>query len=286
MRAMVSFPWVFLCSERGHQAIQRYRSSLLSRVLQFDSMRQKRISHTSHDVKTVGYPFLTASCHHNMPHLSLRRLQLIPLLQELAGGARALDTRLEELSRQSLFAREMLEREALRWERQHLHAQDWGSGAENMDQSRAAGSSDDGVTGQADAIDVSDETESGSGVKVKVPSAGLGVSREEFPLPAFLKANPRAGSGGEGLHDEQRRTGSNLPEMVREELLHRFVIGELHMMFNVLRSLPFLLLLQRETMETLRDDSNVSHVRTCRFLRGWCTLPFTIHTCSRKKTLH
>ena len=51
-------------------------------------------------------------------YCNLGRLDLIPLLQELAGGSKALESRLDELSRQSLLAREMVEQEALRWERQ------------------------------------------------------------------------------------------------------------------------------------------------------------------------
>lgn len=127
------------------------------------------------------------------------RLQLIPLLQELAGGARALDTRLEELSRQSLFAREMLEREALRWERQHLNA---------------VGSSGAESSGQSDHVE---EEES------KVPPLGCVRRRDEFPLSAFLKTE----DGSTGEDSEQRRAGADLPELVREELLHRFVMGKL-----------------------------------------------------------
>lgn len=138
--------------------------------------------------------------------VSSRRLQLIPLLQELAGGARALDTRFEELSRQSLFVREMLEREALAWERQHLE------GCQ-----RAAGSSDAAPSGQPDKA----EEES------TAPPLGLALRRDEFPLSAFL-SKTGDGSGGEG--GEQRRTGADLPELVREELLHRFVMGELRKM--------------------------------------------------------
>lgn len=140
------------------------------------------------------------------------RLQLVPLLQELAGGARALDTRLDELSRQSLFAREMVEREALRWERQHLGGRHGGAGS----------SSGAGITYQFEALGRSEGTgqpkETGKGAK----APPLGARRDEFPLSAFLKAGT---SGGEG--HEQRRTDSDLPELVREELLHRFVMGKL-----------------------------------------------------------
>lgn len=132
----------------------------------------------------------------------LLRLQLIPLLQELAGGARALDTRLEELSRQSLFAREMLEREALRWERQHL------DGCR-----RVEGSSDASLSDQTDKAEEE--------AKVSPPQ-GQVRRRDEFPLSAFLKTG--GGSGGEA--GDQRLAGSDLPELVREELLHRFVMGE------------------------------------------------------------
>eukprot|EP00903_Cladosiphon_okamuranus_P015538 g14344.t1 len=131
------------------------------------------------------------------------RLQLIPLLQELAGGARALDTRLEELSRQSLLARQMLEREALRWEQQHLN------GCQ-----RADGASD------ADSICRPDPVEA-CGEDPKAPPRGLVVRRDEFPLSAFLKT----GGGLKGEIFGQRRTGADLPELVREELLHRFILA-------------------------------------------------------------
>lgn len=142
-----------------------------------------------------------------------RRLQLVPLLQELAGGARALDTRLDELSRQSLFAREMLEREALRWERQHLGDRYVGtessSGAGLADQRERSGPFEG--TGQPE--------EAREGGKV----SPQGLRRDEFPLGEFLKTG--TGLGGEG---HEQRKDSDLPELVREELLHRFVMGKLH----------------------------------------------------------
>ncbi|CAM9793055.1 unnamed protein product, partial [Ectocarpus fasciculatus] len=137
------------------------------------------------------------------------RLQLIPLLRELAGGAKALDTRVEELSRQSHFARQMLEREARRWEREHL------SGCRFDDE---AGSCSD-KTGQVEGADQSAGTrgrvDRSEGDGDVAPS---GIRREEFPLRAFLRKGP----GGEG--SEQGRAGSDLPELVREELLHRFIV--------------------------------------------------------------
>lgn len=160
-----------------------------------------------------------------------RRLQLVPLLQELAGGARALDTRLDELSRQSLFAREMLEREALRWEQQHLDGRDGGAGS----------TSGAGIAGQCEALGPSAETglpeERGKGAKASPD----GVRRDEFPLSAFLK---KAGTGSGGEDREQRWRDSDLPELVREELLHRFVMGKLHhsskveLVSEVLRKFP------------------------------------------------
>lgn len=96
----------------------------------------------------------------------------------------------------------MLEREALRWEREHLE------GCQ-----RARGSSDASSRGRSDKW--AEES--------KVPPLGFVRRRDEFPLSAFLKSGDD--SGGEG--GEQRRAGSDLPELVREELLHRFVLGEL-----------------------------------------------------------
>lgn len=97
----------------------------------------------------------------------------------------------------------MLEREALAWERQHLDV----DGCQ-----RALGSSEAAASGQSETV----EKES------KAPPLGLPARRDEFPLSAFLKTGD--GSGGEG--GERRRTGACLPELVREELLHRFVMGE------------------------------------------------------------
>lgn len=92
----------------------------------------------------------------------------------------------------------MLEREALRWERQHLDGRYGGEGS-----SSGAGQPE----------------KAGEGAKVPP----LRLRRDEFPLGAFLKTG--TGSGGEG--HEQRREDSDLPELVREELLHRFVMGKL-----------------------------------------------------------
>lgn len=129
----------------------------------------------------------------------------MPLLQELAGGTRALETRLEELSRQSLFAREMLEREAVRWEQQHLGfpRHDDAQSALNTDQSKE-------WKGTAVFPGLVDGTAEGA----QIP---LSVRREEFPLLPFLKTGGASGQGG---------TGGDLPELVREELLHRFLLGE------------------------------------------------------------
>lgn len=138
---------------------------------------------------------------------------MIPLLRELAGGAKALDTRVEELARQSHFARQMLDREALHWEREHLSGcrfdDEAGSCSDNTDQVEGADQSA-GTRGTVDRSegDVGDV-------------APARVRREEFPLQAFLRKGP----GGEG--GEEGRAGSDLPELVREELLHRFIVGEL-----------------------------------------------------------
>lgn len=105
------------------------------------------------------------------------RLQLVPLLQDLAGGAKALENRLDELSRQSLLARKMVEQEALRWEKKHL-------------------------VGRCDGIYASPQ-----------------IRREEFPLLPFLKE----GAGSVGDADGQTPP---VAELVREELLHRFVTGK------------------------------------------------------------
>lgn len=94
----------------------------------------------------------------------------MPLLQDLAGGARALDARLDEFSRQSFLAREMVEQAALRWEQQH-----W---------------------------------------------VGRLVRPEEFPLLHFLRTGVQGGGDGGGVQQ------APLPQLVREELLHRFVTGE------------------------------------------------------------
>ena len=51
------------------------------------------------------------------------------------------------------------------------------------------------------------------------------VRREEFPLSAFLKRG--AGSEGEGGRGGRWPGGEDLPELVREELVHRFITGEL-----------------------------------------------------------
>lgn len=59
--------------------------------------------------------------------------------------------------------------------------------------------------------------------EAKAPPLGLVARRDEFPLAAFLKT----GNGSNGEGGEQLRTGADLPELVREELLHRFVMGEL-----------------------------------------------------------
>lgn len=95
----------------------------------------------------------------------------------------------------------MLEREALRWEQRHL------DGCQ-----RAVGSSDASLDYQ------SDEAEE----QTTAPPLSLVRRRDEFPLWAFLKA----GDGLEGEGGEQRPSGSDLPELVREELLHRFIMGE------------------------------------------------------------
>lgn len=137
----------------------------------------------------------------------------MPLLQDLAGGTRALETRLDELSRQSLFAKEMLEREAVRWEWQHLGFPRLGDepSTRNTDQSRES---------EETAVSL-DEVE-GTGEGTQAP---LGVRREEFPLLPFLKTGRGSGSATEETSGQGRR-GADLPELVREELLHRFIIGE------------------------------------------------------------
>ncbi|CAM9365782.1 unnamed protein product [Ectocarpus sp. 4 AP-2014] len=138
------------------------------------------------------------------------RLQLIPLLRELAGGAKALDTRVEELSRQSHFARQMVEREALHWEREHL------SGCRFDDEAGGCSDETDQVGGADQSAGTGGTVDRSEGVGDVAPS---GIRREEFPLQAFLRKGPR----GEG--SEQGWVECDLPELVREELLHRFIVA-------------------------------------------------------------
>ncbi|CAM9395243.1 unnamed protein product [Choristocarpus tenellus] len=98
------------------------------------------------------------------------RLQLLPILNELAGGAAALQVRLNEVSRQSSLARDMLDAQARRWENKYL------------------GGRSDGT-----------------------------LRKDEFPLLPFLRASV-VGKGEDGGEAEEI-----LPELVREELMHRFV---------------------------------------------------------------
>ncbi|CAN0250284.1 unnamed protein product [Scytosiphon promiscuus] len=140
------------------------------------------------------------------------RLQLVPLLQELAGGSKALEIRLEELSRQSLFAKEMLEREAVRWERQNL-------GLHRRGDTRSTASANRSM--ESDRTVVHQGRGEGAGEGMRAP---LGVRPEEFPLLPFLKTGRGSGSAGEEASG-QGGTGADLPDLVREELLHRFVMA-------------------------------------------------------------
>ena len=78
------------------------------------------------------------------------------------------------------------------------------------------------TVGSSDAIssDQFDEVQEES----RAPPLSLAAGRDEFPLSAFLRSKTGDCSGGKG--SEQRRAGTDLPELVREELLHRFVMGE------------------------------------------------------------
>lgn len=118
------------------------------------------------------------------------RLQLMPLLQDLTGGASALDTRLDELSRQSRLAREMVQSEAEHWEDQHYVSAD--PDLDNREQS-----------------------------ELRWRENGLSAGRrlDLFPVLPFLRGD-KEGAGERGRERP-------LPEFVREELLHRFVTGAL-----------------------------------------------------------
>ena len=145
------------------------------------------------------------------------RLDLIPLLRELAGGSRALETRLNELSRQSLLAREMVEQEAVRWERcQSINRRD-------VDDEEEEEEGESEEVGQPEGAGPSAELVHDGGAEASAVSPPR-VRREEFPLSAFLKGRP--GSGGEV--EGRNLGGADLPELVREELMHRFVTGELN----------------------------------------------------------
>lgn len=142
------------------------------------------------------------------------RLDLIPLLQELAGGSRALEARLNELSRQSLLAREMVEQEAVRWERcQSINRRD-------VDAEEEEGESEE--VGQPEGAGPSAELGHADGAEASSAAAPPRVRREEFPLSAFLKGHLGSGGKVEG----RNLGGADLPELVREELMHRFVTGE------------------------------------------------------------
>ncbi|CAM9157533.1 unnamed protein product, partial [Hapterophycus canaliculatus] len=142
------------------------------------------------------------------------RLQLVPLLQDLAGGPRALETRLEELSRQSLFAKEMLEREAVRWEQQYL-------GFRRHSGTKRTPSTNRSKESEGTAVCLDQVGGSGAGAQ-----SPLGVRLEEFPLLPFLKTGRGPGSAGEEANGREG-TGADLPELVREELLHRFVLANI-----------------------------------------------------------
>lgn len=117
---------------------------------------------------------------------SLYRLQLVPLLQELAGGAGALDTRFAELSRQSKLAREMVQSVAESWETQHYTSTE---------------------------CDRSEQ----SGLRMEAGAPRTGRRLDLFPLVPFLRV--KLDEDGHGAKERL------LPELVREELLHRFITG-------------------------------------------------------------
>lgn len=131
------------------------------------------------------------------------RLQLIPLLQELAGGSSALDARLNEVSRQSLLARDMVEEAALRWEREHLIGH--GKSADRLE----------GV----DQFDQPDGPE-GTG-RCEERRRERQFRRDEFPLLPFLKQAGEAAAQRAQAPDEE-----SVPELLREALMHRFVTGQ------------------------------------------------------------
>lgn len=126
-------------------------------------------------------------------------MQLIPLLQELAGGANALDIRLKELSRQSRLTREMVQQSAEGWERENLII-------------------DDCRDCRNDHV-CRDEEQPSSGKQAYGSSS---VRADLFPLKPFVQEKGVHGRGEKA--DTKRRPA--LPELVREELLHRFVTGE------------------------------------------------------------
>lgn len=130
------------------------------------------------------YPFLLSS--------AFSRLQLMPLLQDLAGCVGALDTRLDELSRQSKLAREMVQSQAEYWEHQHCVSAN--PGLDNGEQSESR------------------RQESGFPAERRL---------DLFPLLPFLRVRGNKGDAGDGCRERP------LPELVREELLHRFVTGTL-----------------------------------------------------------
>ncbi|CAM9432732.1 unnamed protein product, partial [Laminaria digitata] len=120
------------------------------------------------------------------------RLDLIPLLQELAGGSRALESRLSEMSRQSLLAREMVEQEALRWERQQsidLRGRGGDDDRVDVDGGKKEGEGEGEPSGQLleegtgpPSPELGDDGAETAKKTVAAPPAR--VRREEFPLSA------------------------------------------------------------------------------------------------------
>lgn len=107
----------------------------------------------------------------------------------------------------------MLKREAVRWEQRYL-------GRNRLGDSQARQSTDHWHPGGGNAVFEGQAEQTGEGA-----SAPQGPRRDEFPLLPFLNTGCGFGSKGDGS-SRHEQTGPDLPELVREELLHRFVVGE------------------------------------------------------------